>query len=211
MPALLEVSLARAAVAGVGVPEEHILACEQNWGLEIPSAYRSFLECMGADAGHFSPFPNQEWNFYELLRDPPEDYRPQEFFRVAVDIDDSLITWSEVYLDMATVRPDGDCDVVQVEWLSDPASSRSLVPRVTFLERLLGVVWMALDGPRFSYDRFVLADGGELESIHEVLRRTGFSLALPPETREAVWCSLEGSPATAHSSGGPIASVSLRF
>ena len=59
--------------------EEHLVECERNWNLELPPAYRDFLACMGVDAGRFSPFAGKEYNFYELLRDPREDYRPQQF------------------------------------------------------------------------------------------------------------------------------------
>ena len=38
----------------------------------------------------------------------------------------------ELYLDMATIRPDGDCDIIQIEWLSDPATSRPLTPPWSF-------------------------------------------------------------------------------
>lgn len=191
----------------VGVPEEHLVACEQNWEIELPSAYRDFLVCMGVDAGRFSPLAGKEWNFYELLRDPPENYRPRSFFRIGVDVDPNIIVWSELYLDMVTVRPDGDCDVVEVEWLSDPANTSLLTPRETFLERLVQVTWMALDGTRFAHNRLVLADQGALESIHEVLTRTGFALTLRPQGGESVWSTHDTTPATAHASAGSVSSV----
>lgn len=193
--------------AVVGVPEEHLVACERNWDIELPSAYRDFLACMGVDAGHFSPLAGKEWNFYELLGDPPENYRPQQFFRIGIDVDVDLITWSELYLDMAKIRPDGDCDVVEVEWMTDPANSTLLTPRETFLERLLEVSWIALDRVRFAHDRFVFADKDALATIQNVLTRTGFALALPPQGRESVWFKVDGAPASAHASGGAISSV----
>jgi hypothetical protein len=191
----------------VGVPEEHIVTCERNWALELPRAYRDFLACMGVDAGRFSPLAGKEWNFYELLREPPEDYRPQKFFRIGVDVDTDIITWSELYLDMATVQPDGDCDVVEVEWMTDPASSTLLTPRQTFLERILDVSWMAFGRARFAHNRLVFADRTALASVHEVLNRLDFNLALPPQGGARVWSKHDGVPATAHASDGSILSV----
>ena len=184
--------------AMVGVPEADIAACERDWQLELPSAYRSFLACMGAGAGHFSPFPGQEWNFYTLLRDPPDEYRPRDYFRVAIENEPSLVVTMESYLDMATVQPNGDCELFEAEWLTDPAhTSRSRTK--TFLEHMTRVSWFGLDGRRFAYDRQLDGPKSSFEGIHAGLKRAGFASVFPPKPRLSLWSTPKGSPASAYS------------
>ena len=53
-------------------------------------------------------------------------------------------------------------------------------------------------GTRFAHNRLVLSDQGALDSIHEVLTRTGFALTLRPQGGESVWSTRDTTPATAH-------------
>lgn len=172
----------------LGVPEEHILACENGLNLRLPTAYREFLLTMGVDAGGLYPLGGtMEWNFYEILRDlPAEGYSPQEFFRIATEPDDSLDIANDLYLDMRTVDESGDCEVLMLEWAVPPRRENALPPRRTFLEVVARQAWALLDAARFSHSRIVFVAPEIQEevavrkaAIVEVLQRAGFHHTLP--------------------------------
>lgn len=90
------------------VPREDIAACEQSLGLALPMAYVELLVAMGAGSGRYQPFgSDQDHDFYGLLeRLDFARYPTDRYFRVALQIDDSLDVIQEPYLDLGRAAGD---------------------------------------------------------------------------------------------------------
>lgn len=90
------------------VPREDIAACEQRLGLALPTAYVEMLVAMGAGSGRYQPFgSDQDHDFYGLLeRLDFARYPTDRYFRVALQIDDSLDVIQEPYLDLGRAAGD---------------------------------------------------------------------------------------------------------
>jgi hypothetical protein len=201
----------------VGVPEEHIVACETNWRMVFPSAYREFLLTLGVEAGRFRPLGGYAvWDFYEVLRDPPEEYEPRELLRISTETDDSLVTHNDYYLDMRTQTPDGDCELLMIEWAMPPRRADAIVEHRTFLERVVKVAWIQLDAKRFRFSDVLIGvteEGDEqplYTGIIELLRVQGFVPSSPTSPRVTCWVRDASQPVSAAvSSGGGAVELNL--
>jgi hypothetical protein len=183
----------------VGVPEEHIVACETNWGMAFPPAYREFLLTLGVEAGRFRPLGGYAvWDFYEILRDPPEDYDPRELLRISTETDDSLITHNDYYLDMRTQTPDGDCELLRIEWALPPSRADAIVVHSTLLELVVECAWIQLDAKRFQFSHLLIgateesATPAHYTGIIELLLGQGFVASSP--TSQRVTCLVRDAP-----------------
>jgi hypothetical protein len=146
----------------IGVPEADIAAYEQSLGVVFPSAYRDFLLTTGVEAGGRPLLGGfAVWNFYEVLRDPPEEYNPGEFLRISTEESaDSVITRMDLYLDMSAQTPDGDCELVSIEWLLPPSREVAYAEDSTFLERIVHCSWSQLVKSRFPISRTLMGGSG---------------------------------------------------
>ena len=90
------------------VPREDIAACEQRLGVVLPTAYVELLVAMGAGSGRYQPFgSDQGHDFYGLLeRLDFARYPTDRYFRVALQVDDSLDVIQEPYLDLGRAAGD---------------------------------------------------------------------------------------------------------
>jgi hypothetical protein len=178
----------------VGVPEEHIVACETNWGMAFPPAYREFLLTLGVDAGRFRPLGGYAvWDFYEILRAPPEDYDPRELLRISTETDDSLITHNDYYLDMCTQTPDGDCELLRIEYALPPRRADAIVQHRTLLEHVVEIAWIQLDAKRFRFSHLLIGATAQSDvqplyaGIIELLLGQGFVPSSPTSPRVTCW------------------------
>ena len=201
----------------VGVPEQHIVACETNWGMAFPPAYREFLLTLGVEAGTLRPLGGLVvWNFYDVLGDPPDEYEPRELLRVGTEIDDSLVTHNDYYLDMRTQTPDGDCELLTLEWAMPPRRADATLDHRTLLERIVEVAWTQLDAKRFEFSRMltgVTEESGAQRlyaSAMELLSGQGFVPSSPSSPRVACFVRDAPKPASARvSARGRVVTLSL--
>jgi len=90
------------------VAREDIAACEQGLGITLPGMYVELLAAMGADSGRYRPFGwDQDHGFHELIEQLRfATYPTDRYFRVSRQIDDSLDTIEEPYLDLTRAAGD---------------------------------------------------------------------------------------------------------
>lgn len=90
------------------VPREDIAACEQGLGITLPDTYVDLLVAMGAGSGRYHPFGmDQDHNFYDLLAHLDAALYPTDrYFRVALQVDDSVDEIQEPYLDLGRAAGD---------------------------------------------------------------------------------------------------------
>lgn len=192
------------AAGMIGIPEAHIVACETNWGVAFPPAYREFLLTLGVEAGGFRPLGAfAVWDFYEVLRDPPDEYEPRELLRISTEVDDSLVTHIDHYLDMRTQTPDGDCELVTIEWALPPRRADAFVLHRTLLERVVEIAWTQLDAKHFRFSHVLTgvieeSDAQRLYAgIIELLLGQGFLPSSPTSPRVTCWVRDAPQPVSA--------------
>jgi hypothetical protein len=198
-----------------GIAPAEIASLEADYQLDLPEHYRRFLLLMGDDSGGFHLFgPGQNHRFADLRAVPLDESFPAHFLRIAVAVDDSVVTRLDHFLDLS--RSDGtDAPIVMFPSDEEFDAEAVLEKGFTLVEQAQRRLFAHLADHRAPERTLVTiehdADQGpsSLDDIVAVLGRMRFGLAV--ESLPRVACLLRSDVwalAAAHLGGRGFA-VSL--